>query len=102
MASNNDNNPKKEEIPKIWSKNWDQIVKDIEKEEEEEEKRGEGSVDQLFKKIYANGSEEVRKAMNKSFQESGGTVLSTNWGEVSKAKVEVKPPDGCELKKYDK
>jgi suppressor of G2 allele of SKP1 len=25
--------------------------------------------------------------MNKSFQESGGTVLSTNWSEVGKEKV---------------
>ena len=35
-----------------------------------------------------------RRAMNKSFQESGGTVLSTNWSEVDKGQVDVKPPDG--------
>lgn len=39
--------------------------------------------------------------MNKSFQESGGTVLSTNWNEVSQEKVEVKAPDGMEWKKWD-
>jgi suppressor of G2 allele of SKP1 len=39
--------------------------------------------------------------MNKSFQESGGTVLSTNWNEVAKEKVTVKPPDGVEFKKWD-
>ena len=33
--------------------------------------------------------------------ESGGTVLSTNWGEVGKDKVEVKPPDGMEYKKWE-
>lgn len=33
--------------------------------------------------------------------ESGGTVLSTNWAEVGKEKVEVKPPDGMEFKKYE-
>lgn len=33
--------------------------------------------------------------------ESGGTVLSTNWGEVGEKKVEMKPPDGMEWKKYD-
>ncbi|XP_054161920.1 protein SGT1 homolog [Oppia nitens] len=82
-------------------KNWDQIVKDIEAEEEEENKKGEGSVDELFKQIYANGSEEVRRAMNKSFQESDGTVLSTNWSEVSKSKVDVKPPEGCEHKEWN-
>jgi hypothetical protein len=86
---------------KIGTKDWDQILKDFEKEEEEECSKGEGSVDQLFKTIYEKGGEEVRRAMNKSFTESGGTVLSTNWKEVSKSKVEVKPPDGCELKQWD-
>ena len=33
--------------------------------------------------------------------ESGGTVLSTNWNEVGKDKVEVKPPDGMEFKKWE-
>ena len=53
-----------------------------------------------LKKIYGEGSDEVKRAMNKSFVESGGTVLSTNWGEVGKKKVECKPPDGMEFKKY--
>ena len=39
--------------------------------------------------------------MNKSYQESGGTVLSTNWKDIGKKKVEVKPPDGMEYKKYE-
>ena len=38
--------------------------------------------------------------MNKSFQESGGTVLSTNWAEIGKQRTEVKPPTGAEFKKY--
>ena len=29
-------------------------------------------------------------------------MLSTNWGEVGKEKVEVKPPDGMEYKMYEK
>ena len=33
--------------------------------------------------------------------ESGGTVLSTNWGEVGEKEVERKPPDGMEWKKYE-
>lgn len=32
--------------------------------------------------------------------ESGGTVLSTNWGDVGNRKVDVKPPDDVEYKKY--
>ncbi len=38
--------------------------------------------------------------MNKSFFESGGTVLSTNWKDISSKTTEVKPPDGVEFKKY--
>ncbi|PAA94830.1 hypothetical protein BOX15_Mlig010285g2, partial [Macrostomum lignano] len=52
-------------------------------------------------KIYSDGTDEQRKAMVKSFTESGGTVLSTNWQDVNKGKVEVKPPDGMEYKKWD-
>lgn len=32
--------------------------------------------------------------------ESGGTVLSTNWKDVGKRKVEMSPPDDVEFKKY--
>lgn len=79
-------------------KNWDKIVKEI---EEEDEKCEDKDVNELFKQIYSQGNEEMRRAMNKSFSESGGTVLSTNWEEVKKDKVEVKPPDDCEFKKWD-
>ena len=37
---------------------------------------------------------------NKSFVESGGTVLSTNWGEVGSKTVEGTPPAGLEMKKW--
>ncbi|VEL29252.1 unnamed protein product [Protopolystoma xenopodis] len=55
----------------------------------------------MFRDIYSNATEETRKAMIKSFTESAGTVLSTNWKEVSKGKVEIKPPDGMEYKQYE-
>lgn len=32
--------------------------------------------------------------------ESGGTCLSTDWKDVSKKKMKVKPPDGMEFKKW--
>ena len=38
--------------------------------------------------------------MNKSFQESNGTVLSTNWSEIGKGFVKGQPPDGMEVRKY--
>ena len=39
--------------------------------------------------------------MMKSFQESNGTVLSTNWQEVGTGTVEMKPPDGVEYRQYE-
>lgn len=62
--------------------------------------QGEQALQALFQKIYGDSSDEVRKAMNKSYFESGGTVLSTNWQEVCAKKVEVKPPDGTEFKEW--
>ncbi|PGH09414.1 hypothetical protein AJ80_07689 [Polytolypa hystricis UAMH7299] len=49
-------------------------------------------VDSFFKKIYAKSDPDTRRAMMKSYYESEGTALSTNWSEVGKGKVEVKPP----------
>ena len=33
-------------------------------------------------------------------QESGGTVLSTNWNEIGNKDTTVKAPDGMEYKKW--
>ncbi|KYQ55409.1 Suppressor of G2 allele of SKP1 like protein [Trachymyrmex zeteki] len=83
------------------SKDWDKVEKEIERQEAAEETQGDTAVNALFQKIYGNGSDEVRRAMNKSFIESGGTVLSTNWDEVGNKTVERKPPDGMEWKTWD-
>jgi len=49
-------------------------------------------VDGFFKKLYANADPDTRRAMVKSYYESEGTALSTNWSEVGKGKVEARPP----------
>ncbi|XP_011697830.1 PREDICTED: suppressor of G2 allele of SKP1 homolog [Wasmannia auropunctata] len=83
------------------SRDWNKVEKEIEKQEKAEETEGEAAVNALFQQIYGNGTDEVRRAMNKSFLESGGTVLSTNWKEVGGKTVERKPPDGMEWKSWD-
>ncbi|XP_061653394.1 protein SGT1 homolog [Phyllopteryx taeniolatus] len=75
------------------SRKWDKMVVDINAEEKNENLEGDAALNQLFQQIYADGSDEIRRAMNKSFTESNGTVLSTNWKDVGKRKVDVSPPD---------
>ncbi|KAK5237028.1 Cochaperone protein [Exophiala xenobiotica] len=96
-------------------KNWDKLANDLHAKSKAKPKikkdtRGSGSdsasqgdgeaevdsdyesgdaVDGFFKKIYANADPDTQRAMMKSYVESNGTSLSTNWGEVSKGKVEV-------------
>ncbi|XP_067207991.1 protein SGT1 homolog isoform X2 [Linepithema humile] len=82
-------------------KDWNKIEKEIEKQEAAELTDSETAINSLFQKIYGGGSDEVRRAMNKSFIESGGTVLSTNWGEVEKQPVQKKPPAGMEWKSWN-
>ena len=36
----------------------------------------------FFKKLFADADEDTKRAMMKSYQESGGKSLSTNWGDV--------------------
>ncbi|KAA6384793.1 MAG: putative protein SGT1-like B [Streblomastix strix] len=84
-------------------RNWDDLAQQVKKDEDEEKKNlgGEDSLNDLLKNIYANADENTRRAMNKSFQESAGTVLSTNWGEVGKGEVKPQPPSGMIPKKLD-
>lgn len=49
-------------------------------------------VDGFFKKLYAGADDDSRRAMMKSYQESNGTALSTNWMDVGKKKVEPVEP----------
>ncbi|XP_058489153.1 protein SGT1 homolog isoform X3 [Solea solea] len=79
---------------------WDQMVVDLNEEEKKENLEGDAALNKLFQQIYTDGSDEVKRAMNKSFMESGGTVLSTNWKDVAKKTVEMNPPDDVEFVKY--
>jgi suppressor of G2 allele of SKP1 len=98
---------------KSGPKDWDKIVKDVRKAEHEgkddenmaddDDDFDEGDeTNKFFKKLFKGASPEVQRAMMKSYTESNGTALSTNWEEVSKGKVETVPPDGMEARTWEK
>jgi len=76
---------------------WDSLEKSIEDEKPE----GDAALNNLFQQIYRDASDETKRAMIKSYIESNGTCLSTNWDEVKKGKVECKPPEGMVAKSYN-
>ncbi|KAK7279893.1 hypothetical protein RJT34_24952 [Clitoria ternatea] len=80
---------------------WDKLEAQVKKEEKEEKLDGDAGLNKFFREIYQDADEDTRRAMSKSFVESNGTVLSTNWKEVGSKKVEGNPPDGMELKKWE-
>ncbi|KAI0376505.1 SGS-domain-containing protein [Hypomontagnella monticulosa] len=77
--------------------NWDKVVGG---DDEEEESKG-GDVNSFFQMLYKNADDDTRRAMMKSYIESNGTSLSTNWNEVKEKTFETQPPDGAEAKKWD-
>lgn len=79
------------------AKDWEKLAAD----EDEDTKAAEGAdVDFFFKQLYKNATPEQQRAMMKSYVESSGTALSTNWDDVKDRTVETKPPEGVEAKKW--
>ncbi|ANB11027.1 Sgt1p [Sugiyamaella lignohabitans] len=76
-----------------FEKNWEKMAAEALGDEEQQP-------DDFFKQLYGNADDDTRKAMLKSYTESGGTTLSTNWEDVKKAPVPVSPPSGMEAKKF--
>jgi suppressor of G2 allele of SKP1 len=70
------------------AKDWDAIGSKITKELDEDKPEGEEALQKLFQDIYKDADQETKMAMKKSFQTSGGTVLSTNWKEVASKNYE--------------
>jgi suppressor of G2 allele of SKP1 len=71
-------------------KNWDILATEaLEKEKDKTQSEdpnagGDAAVNSLFQQIYADADEDTKRAMLKSYTESGGTSLSTDWQEVGK------------------
>ncbi|KAI4213066.1 MAG: hypothetical protein LQ351_004220 [Letrouitia transgressa] len=104
---------------KSGPKNWDKLASDLTrkpKKSKEKGKDGEDAEDNddggfddyegpdpvngFFQNLYKNADPDTRRAMMKSYTESNGTALSTNWSEVGQGKVEPSPPDGMEAKPW--
>jgi suppressor of G2 allele of SKP1 len=75
-------------------KNWDKL--DVAEGDDDTQ-----DVNYFFKQLYKGATPEQQRAMMKSFIESNGTALSTDWDDVKSRKVETVPPEGVEAKKWD-
>ncbi len=82
-------------------KDWAALEKAVAAEEADTPPEGEAALTHLFRTLYADADDDTRRAMVKSYQESGGTVLSTNWAEVGKEEVKMTAPEGMEVKKFE-
>lgn len=91
-------------------KNWDKLANDLTAKKSKKSAKGKDkrsdpgseddndddydsdvggdAVDGFFKKLYAGADPDTQRAMMKSFTESNGTALSTNWNEVGSKRVE--------------
>lgn len=100
---------------KSGPKNWDKVAADLTTKPKKKTDDGDDAgpepeldddidgdpVNGFFKKLFKDADPDTKRAMMKSYQESNGTALSTNWAEVSKKPVETSPPDGMEAKKWE-
>jgi suppressor of G2 allele of SKP1 len=82
---------------KSGAKNWDKLAK--EDLDDKDEMEGD-ETSNFFKTLFKGSSAEQQRAMMKSYQESGGTVLSTDWSSVGSKTVVPEPPEGMEAKTY--
>jgi suppressor of G2 allele of SKP1 len=82
---------------KSGAKNWDKVVVNVLDDKDEIEG---DETSHFFKQLYSGATPEQQRAMMKSYQESGGTVLSTDWSNVGNKTVVPEPPEGMEAKKY--
>ncbi|GJJ13886.1 hypothetical protein Clacol_008143 [Clathrus columnatus] len=84
-------------------KNWDRLTTNILNSEKDKTLSDDpNAVDsnRAFAELFANVDDDAKRAIMKSYTESGGTTLSTDWNDVKKGTVPVRPPEGQEWKKW--
>ncbi|KAK0720128.1 SGS domain-containing protein [Lasiosphaeris hirsuta] len=100
LVSNENTKPETAAAPayptssKSGPKDWDKLGDD-------DEDDGKSDVNFFFKQLYKGATPEQQRAMMKSFVESNGTALSTDWNDVKSRTVETIPPEGIEAKKWE-
>lgn len=96
---------KSQNRPYASTKDWNKIEQTLTLEEQAEKPEGDEALNQLFQNIYGNANDDTKRAMIKSFQTSGGTVLSTNWNEVKEKNYEKERdqnvPDGMQWRNWE-
>ena len=84
-------------------KNWEAVSDTILKSEKEKTMADDPNAidsNSAFASLFAHVDDNAKRAIMKSYTESGGTTLSTDWDDVSKGPVSVKPPEGQEWRKW--
>ncbi|KAK3996627.1 protein SGT1 A [Cladorrhinum sp. PSN332] len=74
-------------------KNWEKVGDD-------EDDQNKDDINGFFKALYKDATPDQQRAMMKSFIESNGTALSTDWKDVANRTVETVPPEGVEAKRW--
>ncbi|MES1903930.1 MAG: hypothetical protein MHPSP_004263 [Paramarteilia canceri] len=74
-----------EKITPISNFDYDKMDKEI---EEMEKEAAQNDINVFFNQLYSKANHETKMAMQKSFEESKGTVLSTNWKDVGEKHVD--------------
>ncbi|KAG7195769.1 uncharacterized protein KQ657_002154 [Scheffersomyces spartinae] len=67
---------------------------------DDEEEEAAGGDNAFFQRLYDSVDDDTRRAMMKSYVESNGTVLTTNWDEAKAKTFETSPPEGMEAKRW--